>query len=147
MWKVTSRIVGSALGIALAVLSLGAQVVVNPMRGFGTIDGLVSDTSMAPLHAAFVSIVGTQIRVGTGPNGRFRIARLQPGEYLLIVKRVGYRPTSGIVNVPVSDTVRLSYTLEPITTTKCDVPSAPAPGSAVASPTPGPTSSGLTAPP
>ena len=81
-------------------------------RSFGTIDGIVSDTNLVPLHAAFVSILGTPIRVGTGPNGRFRILRVPAGEYLLVVKRVGYRPVSSVVDVAASDTLRVSYTLD-----------------------------------
>jgi hypothetical protein len=80
-------------------------------RSFGTIDGVVSDTNLVPLHAAFVSILGTAVRVGTGPNGRFRITRLPAGEYLLVVKRVGYRPVSSVVDVAASDTLRVAYTL------------------------------------
>src|SRR5690348_14614543 len=80
-------------------------------RSFGTIDGVVSDTNLAPLHAAFVSILGTAVRVGTGPNGRFRITHLPAGEYLLVVKRVGYRPVSSVIDVEASDTLRVSYTL------------------------------------
>src|SRR4051794_29576674 len=53
-------------------------------RAFGTIDGVVSDTALAPLQAAFVSILGTKIRVGTGPNGRFRIVKVPVGQYLVI---------------------------------------------------------------
>ena len=118
MRSTLALLLGFGLASTLTASPIGAQVVVSSMPGQqGTIDGLVSDTSMAPLHAAFVSIVGTPIRVGTGPNGRFRITKLRPGQYLLIVKRVGYRPTSGVVDVPASDTVRLSYTLEPIVTT------------------------------
>ena len=82
----------------------------------GTIDGVVSDTTLAPIQAAFVSIFGTTIRVGTGPNGRFRITNLPVGQYLVIVKRVGYHPTSGVVDVPASDTLRLAYTLERLRT-------------------------------
>jgi hypothetical protein len=78
----------------------------------GTVDGVVSDTGLVPLQAAFVAILGTKIRVGTGPNGRFRITNVPAGEYLVIVKRVGYHPTSGVVDVPASDTVRLAYTLD-----------------------------------
>src|SRR3954447_16225547 len=52
------------------------------------IDGAVSDTNLNPLQAAFVSILGTKIRVGTGPNGKFRITKIPPGQYLVIVKRV-----------------------------------------------------------
>ena len=81
-------------------------------RSFGVVDGVVSDTNLNPLQAAFVSILGTKIRVGTGPNGRFRFTRVPAGEYLIVVKRVGYRPTSAVIDVPASDTVRLSYTLE-----------------------------------
>lgn len=83
-------------------------------RAFGAIDGIVSDTNLTPIQAAFVSILGTKIRVGTGPNGRFRIVNVPAGQYLVIVKRVGYRPTSGVVDVAASDTLRLAYTLDRI---------------------------------
>jgi Carboxypeptidase regulatory-like domain len=85
-------------------------------RSFGVVDGIVADTNLAPLQGAFVSILGTKIRVGTGPNGRFRITKVPAGQYLVIVKRVGYRPTSGVVDVAAQDTVRLSYTLEQVVT-------------------------------
>lgn len=82
----------------------------------GTIDGIVTDTSLAPLRGAFVSILRTNIRVGTGPNGRFRITKVPAGQYLLIVKRGGFSPTSLVVEVPAADTVRLAYTLTPAAT-------------------------------
>ncbi|HMA25917.1 MAG: carboxypeptidase regulatory-like domain-containing protein [Gemmatimonas sp.] len=88
-----------------------------PARALGTIDGIVSDTSLAPLQAAFVSILGTKIRVGTGPNGRFRITKLPVGQYLVIVKRVGYRPASSVIDVPDSDTLRVAYALEKVNST------------------------------
>lgn len=87
-------------------------------RRFGTIDGVVSDTNLAPLHAAFVSIVGTRIRVGTGPNGRFRITDIPEGQYLLVVRRVGYHPASSTIQIAAHDTLRLSYTLEPAPATE-----------------------------
>lgn len=109
----------SALAVALAFQPLSAQS--SPptadARGLATVDGIVSDTGLTPLHAAFVSIVGTPLRVGTGPNGRFRITNLRAGHYLVIVKRVGYRPVSGVIDVEPADTLRLAYTLEPVTTT------------------------------
>jgi len=77
----------------------------------GTIDGIVTDTNLVPLRGAFVSVLNSSIRVGTGPNGRFRITRIPPGQFLLIVKRGGYRPTSAMVEVKASDTLRLAYTL------------------------------------
>ena len=81
-------------------------------RAFGTVDGFVSDTGLVPLHAAFVSIVGTNVRIGTGPNGRFRIAKVPAGPYLVVVRRVGFHPLTAVVDVPANDTLRLSYTLD-----------------------------------
>jgi hypothetical protein len=111
-----------ALASVFAVPALVAQsiptpaglVSTGPRRGteLGTIDGIVADTGLVPVQAAFVSILGTSIRVGTGPNGRFRITKIPVGQYLVIVKRVGFRPTSSVIEVPSTDTVRLSYTLE-----------------------------------
>jgi len=87
-------------------------------RAFGTVDGFVSDTGLVPLHAAFVSIVGTSVRIGTGPNGRFRIAKVPAGPYLVVVRRVGYRPLTAVIDVPSADTLRLAYTLEKIAATE-----------------------------
>jgi len=93
----------------------------TPTSASSVIDGIVSDTNLTPLNAAFVSILGTPLRIGTGANGRFRITNVPRGQYLVIVKRVGYRPTSGVIEVPASDTVRLAYTLEPIAVTLATV--------------------------
>lgn len=114
MLNAAARTVISFACLALCAVPATAQGTAPAPRNLGTIDGVVSDTNLTPLHAAFVSIVGTSLRVGTGPNGRFRITNVKPGQYLLIVKRVGYRPTSGVVEVPASDTLRLSYMLEPV---------------------------------
>ena len=110
--------------VASTLAGVGVQAQVPPParvnapaatgRALGTIDGIVSDTNLVPLQAAFVSVLGTNIRVGTGPNGRFRITRVPVGQYLVIVKRVGYRPTSAVVDVTPLDTVRLAYTLEKV---------------------------------
>jgi hypothetical protein len=117
MLKAVARSTVGFVGIVLFSCALPAQSIAQTPRTLGTIDGIVSDTNLTPLRAAFVSIVGTSLRVGTGPNGRFRITNIRPGQYLIIVKRVGYRPTSGVFEVPASDTLRLAYTLEPVTVT------------------------------
>jgi hypothetical protein len=108
------------LRCTLLTFAVAATVVVSPAHGQtpvsrrpeGTVDGIVSDTGLAPLQGAFVSILGTKIRVGTGPSGRFRFTNVPAGQYLIIVKRVGYHPASSAVEVAALDTLRLSYTLE-----------------------------------
>ena len=126
MNRVVSRIlISTALAAASLAGSIDAQARRVPPAGsgiiagraIGTIDGIVSDTGLAPIQAAFVSILGTNLRIGTGPNGRFRITKIPAGEYLLIVKRVGFSPVSGVIEVPANDTLRLAYTLERINET------------------------------
>ncbi len=113
----------AALGVTLASPAVVAQrpggLPTEPAstlasRPLGTIDGIVSDTGLAPLQGAFITVFGSNLRVGTGPNGRFRITKIPVGQYLLMVKRVGFRPASAIIQVAETDTLRLSYTLEPI---------------------------------
>jgi hypothetical protein len=87
-----------------------------PRIGRGVIDGLVTDSLLSPLQGATVQIVRTEVRVGTGPNGRFRMTDVPAGQYLVIARRVGFRPTSGIVEVAAGDTLRLSYALERLPT-------------------------------
>ena len=121
------RLLSAALTCWVSVSPAGAQRVQSSLprrpdstataaaavqRLFGAIDGVVSDTNLTPIQAAEVSILRTTLKIGTGPNGRFRITKVTPGQYLLIVRRVGFRPASAIIDVPANDTVRLSYTLE-----------------------------------
>ena len=89
-----------------------ARDTVQPRARVGTIDGLVTDSMLAPLVAAQVTVLSSNVRVGTGPNGRFRITDVPSGEYVIIVRRAGFRPASTIVQVPAGDTLRLNYTLE-----------------------------------
>jgi hypothetical protein len=79
---------------------------------FGIVEGVVTDTNLVPLAGAEVTILRTTLRLTTQAGGRFRVNAVPSGQYLLIVKRIGYRPASQVVEVPESDTVRLSYTLE-----------------------------------
>lgn len=82
-----------------------------PKAGLGVIDGVVTDTLLRPLESADISVVGVDARVVTEESGRFRFLQVPAGQYLLVVRRIGFAPTSGIIDVPANDTVRLSYTL------------------------------------
>jgi carboxypeptidase family protein len=82
--------------------------------GFGVIDGIVTDTMLAPLAEASVTVLNSSVRVATGPSGRFRFFQVPAGQYLLIVRKIGYHPTSVVVEVPANDTVRLTYALESV---------------------------------
>lgn len=83
----------------------------NRTTALAVIDGVVTDTLLQPLASADVTVIGTTARVVTGDNGRFRMLQVPAGQYLLVVRRIGFSPTSGIIEVPAGDTVRLAYTL------------------------------------
>jgi Carboxypeptidase regulatory-like domain len=113
------RILGGAPVVSLAAACLLASLAHAQARGAraaattGTIDGVVSDTSLAPLSDAAVMIVGTEIRVVTSVNGRFRLVAVPAGQYVLLVRRIGFEATTAKINVAESDTLRVSFTLEP----------------------------------
>ncbi|MEQ1692140.1 MAG: carboxypeptidase regulatory-like domain-containing protein, partial [Gemmatimonas sp.] len=81
------------------------------VAGIGVIDGIVTDTLLRPLGSADVSVIGVGARVVTEESGRFRFLQVPAGQYLLVVRRIGFAPTSGIIDVPADDTLRLSYIL------------------------------------
>jgi hypothetical protein len=117
------------LSVLLARMPVGAQQIRRTLPGsrdstgaprvptvlepgpVGVIDGLVTDTTLVPLRGAYVSVMRTPLSVATGPNGRFRITNIPVGQYIVIVKRAGFHPTSQILQVSAKDTLRLSYML------------------------------------
>ena len=106
--------------VALAVsnsLALAQQPVTGRAGPPGTIDGFVADTNLVPLGDATVSIVGSNIQVVTGVNGRFRISKVSPGSYHLLVRRIGFEPALSSIEVPDADTIRMSILLERASTT------------------------------
>lgn len=90
----------------LAGQSVEAQVT-------GMIDGVVTDTSLAPISAARVSLNGTNIAVSTLASGRFRIENLPAGLYILSVARMGYEPSLTTLRLAAGDTLRPAYALIP----------------------------------
>ncbi len=80
--------------------------------GTGTIDGFIGDTALNPIFGAEIKILATNVKVNTGPNGRFRMNSVPAGPYVLVVRRGGYTPVSVAIELAAADTLRLSYTLE-----------------------------------
>jgi hypothetical protein len=81
-----------------------------------TIDGVVTDTGLVSLPDATASILGSTIQVVTGANGRFRIVGLPAGQYILVVRHLGYAPTSTALQAAPGDTLRMSFALTRIAT-------------------------------
>jgi hypothetical protein len=99
---------------ALAIAShfaLPQQVAANRTATAGSLDGIVTDTSLVPLANAIASIVGRGIQVVTASNGRFRIVDLPAGRHHLLVRRVGFEPLSTELTIAPGDTLRASFAL------------------------------------
>src|SRR3990170_1482662 len=98
---------------ALCMLAICASLIARPagaQRGGaapasarGAITGSVTDTSLRPIAAADVMVIGTNARLTADDDGRFRILEIPPGEFLVWVRRLGYRPVSSVVHVEPGD--------------------------------------------
>lgn len=96
--------------VALLLITrvLGAQA--SAPRG--VVDGIVADSALRPLGSATVWMLGTSLEVTTRENGRFRMNGVPSGEYVIVVRRIGYAPFSTVIQVPAADTARPSFVLE-----------------------------------
>ena len=80
------------------------------------ITGTVSDTGLRAIAGADIQVIGTDSRLTADAAGRFSILQVPAGEFLIWVRKLGYRPVSNLVHVEQGDTLRLAFTLEPTIT-------------------------------
>jgi hypothetical protein len=116
-----ARIMKRRITLPAAALLSAALVVAGSMSAqsapvTGAIDGIVTDTLLHPLGDATVSVFGSSLQVVTGANGRFRIADIAPGAYILFARRDGFEAASAKVEVAGGETFRASFSLERSTT-------------------------------
>lgn len=86
-----------------------AQRLSPPSRA--TIDGSVTDSSLAPLGGANITLLGSPIAATTAESGRFRITSLPAGEYVILVRRLGYASASASLRLGEGDTLRPAFAL------------------------------------
>ena len=103
------------LALSLVSMIVGTGASGQVVRPKGAIDGVVTDTALAPVRDAVVSLDGVNASLMTGPNGRFRILALSPGSYELRVRKLGFAPTRSRVQLMPADTLRIAIALEPST--------------------------------
>lgn len=98
---VVRRALFSAILAAALGSSLGAQDP-GPPGGLittGIVAGVVEDTLSTPVVGAQVGVVGMRGHGLSEDDGTFRIAGIQPGAQVIVVRRIGFRPESVSVNI------------------------------------------------
>lgn len=87
------------------------QLLAQPSAG---ISGDVTDRlSGLPVTDANVRVLGTQVGVGAGEDGVFRIERLAPGRYRLVATHISFMPETLEVDLAVTGMTRLRFRLSP----------------------------------
>lgn len=78
----------------------------------GVVTGTVTGEDAATLAGVEVTVVGLPLGTVTGPDGRFRIARILPGAAVLEVRMMGYRSAAFPIDVAAGVTLELALALE-----------------------------------
>lgn len=102
---------GVAISLTVLVVALGA---VGPAHGqsVGSVEGLVVDEGGgAPLEASVVTLEGTGRSATTGPDGRFTLENVDPGDYRLTATRQGFAPITSQITVTAGAPVRVELRL------------------------------------
>ena len=101
--------------VVLLALADGLAAQAGPSIPRGVMDGIVTDTSLAPIAGATISLLGSPVSAKSGENGRFRIVALPAGEYVVLARRLGYASASATLHVDGGDTLRPSFALRRVT--------------------------------
>ncbi|HEY8175118.1 MAG TPA: carboxypeptidase regulatory-like domain-containing protein [Gemmatimonadaceae bacterium] len=83
-----SRIMLAGVGAALVAASTSAA------QERGTLTGVVRDSAGTPIRDADIAVVALRMLTRTDGDGRFRLAKLPPGEIVVSIRRIGYEPTT-----------------------------------------------------
>jgi hypothetical protein len=114
MFVAAVAIAGASYGGFSRASAQGDSVRARPLSG--SIDGLVTDSALAPVDDVTISVVGTAIKVVTGLNGQFRILALPVGRHRVLARRIGHEPALADVVVSAGEQTRLVFVLEPLIT-------------------------------
>lgn len=90
---------------------LAPVVVTSTGRG---VLGMVQDTLGAPLRDVEVTVVGAEASVRTDGRGQFSMPDLAAGQYIVVVRREGYRGARFSLDVPESGSRQIAVELAPI---------------------------------
>lgn len=87
-----------------------ASPALSSAQSVAKVTGSVEDSLGAPIPDVQIVAIGTSVLATTDAKGRFRLAELRPGSYLLRARRLGYEPL--LVPVEIASDDELSIAIE-----------------------------------
>ena len=99
------------VAVALAGPLVPSPIGPVPPRATGSIVGIVRGAGAVPVAGAAVQVTGTNLRVLTGPDGRYRIDSVPVGGATVTARAIGYRAVSLTVKVTEGPPVSLDFVL------------------------------------
>jgi hypothetical protein len=92
---------------ALAQNAAGGRANAAP----AAVEGVIVDSTGAPIFYAVVTVVGEPGRATTDSEGRFHLSPVSPGPQLLAVRALGYEPAAVALSPKPGETLREKFTL------------------------------------
>jgi hypothetical protein len=110
---------GRSSPLSVCVLAAIAGIALGPglaeaQRRSAAITGVVRDSAGAPVVGANVAVVAARALTRTDADGRFTLHRLDPGEAIVSVRRLGFEPRQITTGLRASLTDTLDIFLAPI---------------------------------
>lgn len=72
------------------------------------------DSTERPIPGATVAIPNLRLATTTDSLGRFWLRGVQPGEQVIVVRRIGYAPFSSVITIPSGEPLDADFLLTPI---------------------------------
>lgn len=95
----------------LTVCTVPAGLLAQARPATGVFTGIVVDTARRPLSGVQVLLSSTRLLASTGADGRFRTLAIAYGKQTLLLRRIGFRPRTLLVDLrsreQALDTIRL----------------------------------------
>ncbi|MFN2398597.1 MAG: carboxypeptidase regulatory-like domain-containing protein [Gemmatimonadaceae bacterium] len=100
----------AALCLAFQASSVWAQDTSAALKP-ASLRGMVLDGAGRPLPAVRLSMVVSGLSTTTDTNGPFALAAVPPGRQAFLLRRVGFRPASHILNLPPGETTLVAFAM------------------------------------
>ena len=105
----------AAIGLAGGALALGPMSLhAQDPQARGTVAGVVRDSSGGGIAGAEITIAGTGLRAHTNPRGEFRLTNVPAGTLTVGVRRLGFIPTVGSIEVGPNEAATMTVIVTPL---------------------------------